>query len=146
MRKISAALLVSVMAVLLGVALAQAVEFNSYERRLVQINFEIMYGDIAPYTRRFSQEQVEAAARQLRRYIRNDATLQAGAVSVTENYLTERWVIRVATSYDTAIAPIPALSALIDAYAGIEIFVHNNEVLNSTCWYTGFVQGDHGAD
>ena len=144
MRK--ALLLVVVMAMLLSVGVAQAVEFNAYEQRLVQINFEIMYGDVLPYTRRFSQSEVQVAVGQLRWYIQGDATLQAGAVTVTETYLAERWVIRVAATYDTAIAPIPPLAALIDAYAGIEIFVHNNVVLNSTCWYTGFTQGDHGAE
>jgi len=123
---------------------AYAFEYTQFSERLVTMTMDIMFGEGGEYTRLYPQADVVAAAQRLRAYIAGEPAWQAGAAVVTDVYTVPRWVVRVVASYDSRIQTVPSLHVLMDAYARLEQYVSQDTVLSSTCFYAGFMQGDHG--
>lgn len=54
------------------------------------------------------------------------------------------WTVNFDAAFDTDVqGTIPTVVELMEAYADVEWFFHNDPTLSKVCWYTGFNQGDH---
>jgi len=108
---------------------------------------------IVKYPRHTQQEQqhptlaeLTAARKRLRAHVASDAVLNQayGWTVVSHTFDDVEWSIEVNAAFDTDVhIPIPSVTALLEAYMVMEQFFHDDPVLSSACWYTGFNLGEH---